>query len=63
MYILFSECFSDQFQCDNGVCINNRFKCDGEYDCVDNSDEGTNGTARCEQGAADIVVVYYYQYI
>ncbi|WAQ93604.1 SSPO-like protein [Mya arenaria] len=29
----------DEFQCGNGRCIDNKFLCDGYYDCLDMSDE------------------------
>ena len=50
-------CDSNQFKCVRGVnihnpsinCINVEWKCDGEYDCSDGSDEGDESTASgCE---------------
>ena len=35
----FSECTEDQFVCNNGECISKDFKCDGDTDCDDGSDE------------------------
>lgn len=32
-------CNHKDFACANGDCISSRFRCDGDYDCVDNSDE------------------------
>ena len=32
-------CFSDEFECDNGICISNSFVCNGINSCGDNSDE------------------------
>ena len=34
-----TSCGEDQFQCSSGRCIHSRWRCDGEYDCSDNSDE------------------------
>uniref|UniRef100_A0A4W5Q8K7 LDL receptor related protein 1 n=1 Tax=Hucho hucho TaxID=62062 RepID=A0A4W5Q8K7_9TELE len=33
------RCDSDQFQCKNGHCIPNRWRCDADADCLDGSDE------------------------
>ena len=29
----------NEFTCKNGECIDNRYRCDGEVDCEDDSDE------------------------
>lgn len=33
------ECEPDEFQCDDGNCINSTKKCDGIYDCNSGIDE------------------------
>ena len=35
----FPPCGSGEFQCSNQVCIDEKQRCDGKTDCVDNSDE------------------------
>ena len=35
----FNECENDEYRCTNGMCIPNEFFLDGEYDCMDLSDE------------------------
>ena len=32
-------CLSSEMKCDNGECINKLWKCDGEINCADGSDE------------------------
>ena len=34
-----SKCQENEFECENGECINQRWYCDGYPDCVDESDE------------------------
>ncbi|XP_076823399.1 prolow-density lipoprotein receptor-related protein 1-like isoform X2 [Clavelina lepadiformis] len=34
-----SHCGTDYFECDNGHCISNKWLCDRDNDCKDNSDE------------------------
>lgn len=43
MPLFFAEanCTDNQFRCKNGRCIPKRWKCDGEPDCNDGSDENT----------------------
>ena len=39
VFSLFFSCTNDEFQCLDDSCISLAFKCDGEQDCEDNSDE------------------------
>ena len=32
-------CAGDEFQCDNGLCISMKLKCNDARDCADRSDE------------------------
>ncbi|XP_052760298.1 basement membrane-specific heparan sulfate proteoglycan core protein-like isoform X2 [Mya arenaria] len=44
-------CEPGQFQCNNGGCIDNRFRCDDSPDCSDDSDEiGCNEIPTCPEG-------------
>ncbi|XP_066526626.1 low-density lipoprotein receptor-related protein 1-like isoform X2 [Hoplias malabaricus] len=38
-YIPPPQCQSGEFACENNRCIQERWKCDGDNDCLDNSDE------------------------
>merc|ERR1711970_222098 len=40
-------CNYNQFACDNGYCINQSWKCDGDNDCGDMSDENNCAAASC----------------
>ncbi|EZA49376.1 Sortilin-related receptor [Ooceraea biroi] len=42
-----STCSSNQFACNNGVCIPEFWKCDGDNDCGDSSDEANCNRATC----------------
>lgn len=37
------ECAAEEFQCNDGKCIDDTFRCDGLYDCADYSDEQSCG--------------------
>lgn len=34
------NCTSEEFQCSNGNCVPFQWRCDGDNDCGDNTDEG-----------------------
>ena len=34
-----TPCLPNQFQCSDGSCIRKAWRCDGSFDCLDNSDE------------------------
>lgn len=43
-----STCSANQFACGNNICIPELWKCDGDNDCGDNSDEVNCNRASCE---------------
>lgn len=43
-------CSAEEFMCDNNDCIHKSWTCDGDADCVDNSDEQNCGK--------NVIVVY-----
>lgn len=50
IFVLFTcvterTCEADSFRCDSGKCIPNRWRCDGDNDCDDLSDE--RGCGEC----------------
>ena len=34
-----TECTADEFRCDDGTCIEQRYRCDREHHCPDGTDE------------------------
>ena len=38
-FLSVGTCDQDEFTCGNGTCIQSTWRCDGDYDCSDQSDE------------------------
>ena len=48
-------CTHDEFRCNYGGCIPKRYRCDGEDDCDDGSDEAIKGSTLVKaRGEEDI---------
>lgn len=52
-------CDSTKFRCSNGQCINRRFRCNGIFDCLDNSDEQLCNVTKssCQFGSCSQICV------
>ena len=47
MRIIDRKCGPSEFKCNNSLCISAAFKCDGQNDCRDNSDENDELCGEC----------------
>ncbi|XP_060073482.1 basement membrane-specific heparan sulfate proteoglycan core protein-like [Ylistrum balloti] len=43
-------CKPDQFTCEDGECVDGRYRCDGQFDCFDQSDEKGCDPIKCVEG-------------
>ena len=50
MNIIDATCTSNEFTCKNGKCIESAWRCDGNNDCIDNSDEENCPSKTCTPG-------------
>lgn len=46
-YVPPPQCQPGEFACKNNRCIQERWKCDGDNDCLDNSDEAPDLCREC----------------
>lgn len=46
-YVPPPQCQPGEFACKNNRCIQERWKCDGDNDCLDNSDETLDLCRKC----------------
>lgn len=46
-YVPPPQCQPGEFACKNNRCIQERWKCDGDNDCLDNSDEAPELCCKC----------------
>lgn len=49
---LLASCYYNEYQCNNGYCIPDVERCDGYYDCGDDSDEWN-----CSSGTVLIIIL------
>ena len=63
-----NKCHESEYRCSDGTCILNYYKCDGDNDCLDGSDE-LNCTPSCSAGydclvdCSSVICVCYIPYV
>ena len=63
IFIADQICMIDQYQCDSGRCISREWRCDGDYDCSDQSDErGCGKYCLVEFHRVQFLVLYSLNY-
>lgn len=60
VYIFAATCDPSQFQCRNSRCVPKIWRCDGDFDCSDKSDELGCPTHKCKSDQVQFYAFIFY---
>lgn len=60
-FVEYPPCSEGKFECDNKRCIAERFVCDGDNDCKDNSDEKNCSKSLQHEMKQNFVICYNFK--